>query len=112
MEILTCTHCAPAGLAEIRLALDQIVRQGMVVKLKVIEEDPFEKGLRQALNLGHTAGHAVEIASGFHLSHGEAVAIGMVLEAMLAEDLGLAQPGLSQDISGVLEVHRVACAGA
>lgn len=94
--------CA-AGLGEIQKALDQIVRQAVVVKLKIIEQDPFENGLRQALNLGHTVGHAIEIASGFHLSHGESVAIGMVLEAVLAEDLGHAQPGLSRDISDVLK---------
>jgi 3-dehydroquinate synthetase len=37
--------------------LDEIVRKGMAVKLKVIEQDPYEKDLRQTLNLGHTIGH-------------------------------------------------------
>ena len=46
------------------------------------------------LNLGHTVGHAVELVSGFRLRHGEAVAIGMVVEAGLSEELGLAEPGL------------------
>jgi len=54
------------------------------------------------LNLGHTVGHAVELVSGFHLRHGEAVAIGMVVEARLAEKLYLASPGLSDRISHVL----------
>jgi 3-dehydroquinate synthetase len=52
--------------------------------------------------LGHTVGHAVELASGFRLRHGEAVAIGMAVEARLAERLGLAEDGLSQRIIEVL----------
>jgi 3-dehydroquinate synthase len=70
--------------------MGEIVRRSMAVKIKVIQEDPYEKGRRQALNLGHTIGHAVELVSGFRLKHGEAVAIGMVAEARLAEKLGLA----------------------
>jgi 3-dehydroquinate synthetase len=57
-------------------------------------QDPFEAGFRAALNLGHTVGHAVEIASNFQLRHGEAVAIGMVVEARLAEKLGLTETGI------------------
>jgi len=55
------------------------------------------------LNLGHTVGHALELVSGYRLSHGEAVAIGMVVEARLAETLRLARPGLAQVISAVLQ---------
>ncbi len=72
--------------------LDEIVRRSMAVKVGVIEEDPYEKGRRAALNLGHTIGHAVELVSGFRLRHGEAVAIGMTAEARLAEQMGLAAP--------------------
>ncbi|MGD8403383.1 MAG: 3-dehydroquinate synthase [Anaerolineales bacterium] len=73
--------------------LPEVVRSGMGVKVKVIEEDPYEQGIRAALNLGHTVGHAVELASGFNLLHGEAVAIGMVAEARLAERLAVAGSG-------------------
>ena len=75
--------------------LPEIVRRGMAVKVKVIEEDPYEQGIRAALNLGHTIGHAVELVSGFSLLHGEAVSIGMVAEARLAERLTVAGPGLT-----------------
>jgi 3-dehydroquinate synthetase len=64
------------------------------VKIKVIEEDPYEKGFRAALNLGHTVGHAVELVSKFNLRHGEAVAIGMVAEAKYSARVGLAGAGL------------------
>jgi shikimate kinase/3-dehydroquinate synthase len=82
--------------------LPQIVRHAMAVKIRIIEEDPYEKGTRAALNLGHTVGHAVESVSGYRLRHGEAVAIGMVAEARLAEYLSIAAKGLSTRIAGAL----------
>ena len=83
-------------------SLDGIVRRAVAVKVKIILGDPYEQGLRQVLNLGHTIGHAIELVSGFKLSHGEAVGIGMVVEARLAEKIGLAQPGLSNEIAETL----------
>jgi 3-dehydroquinate synthetase len=74
----------------------------MAVKIRVIEADPFEHGPRAALNLGHTVGHAVEMAANFAMKHGQAVAIGMVVEAHLAERVGLAEKGLAEEIAGVL----------
>ena len=82
--------------------LPEVVRRGMAVKVKVIEEDLYEQGIRAALNFGHTIGHAVELVSGFSLLHGEAVGIGMVAEAQLAERLTVATPGLSDAIAEVL----------
>ncbi|HLO33173.1 MAG TPA: 3-dehydroquinate synthase [Anaerolineales bacterium] len=90
------------GLDCVKAELERIVTGGMAVKLKIIEEDPYEKGFRAALNLGHTVGHAVELVSRFQLRHGEAVAIGMVAEARLAERLGTANLGLSEMIGRVL----------
>lgn len=81
---------------------DRLVRQGMGVKLRVIEQDPYEQNLRQALNLGHTIGHGVERVSSYRLSHGESVAIGMVAEARLGEEMGIAEQGLSDYIANVL----------
>ena len=90
------------GLDCIKGELEQVVKRAMAVKIKIIEEDPYEKGFRAALNLGHTVGHAVELVSKFQLRHGEAIAIGMVAEARLAEKLSLSRPGLSDRISRVL----------
>jgi shikimate kinase/3-dehydroquinate synthase len=92
------------GMDCIKNDLEQIVKRAMVVKIKIIEEDPYEKGFRAALNLGHTVGHAVELVSKFQLRHGEAVAIGMVAEAKLAERLKVATKGLSNTIADVLSV--------
>ena len=93
--------CA-AGLECVKDDLDQIVKRAMAVKIRVIEEDPYEKGFRAALNLGHTVGHAVELVSKFELRHGEAIGIGMIAEAKLAERLTVAGKGLSDKIGGVL----------
>jgi shikimate kinase / 3-dehydroquinate synthase len=90
------------GLDCIKADLEQVVKRAMAVKIRVIEEDPYEKGFRAALNLGHTVGHAVELVSRFELRHGEAIAIGMVAEAKFAERSGVAKTGLSDEIAAVL----------
>ncbi len=82
--------------------LDEIIRRAVAVKIKIIEQDPYEGSLRAALNLGHTIGHAVEAVSNYQIKHGQAVAIGMVAEAKLAETIGLAEPGLAEKIASVL----------
>jgi len=90
------------GLDWVKGNLEAIVKRAMAVKIKVIEEDPYEKSVRAALNLGHTVGHAVELVSRFRLRHGEAVSIGMVAEAKLAERLTVAAKGLSDAIGASL----------
>ena len=80
----------------------EMVKRAIAVKVAVVNQDPFEKGLRAALNLGHTLGHAVEAASNYSLRHGEAVAIGTVAIARIAEAKGLCETGISQQISTVL----------
>lgn len=90
------------GIDWVKESLKEIVKRAMAVKIKVIEEDPYEKGIRAALNLGHTVGHAVELVSKFELRHGEAVAIGIVAEARYAEQIGLARKGLADEIAGTL----------
>lgn len=64
-----------------------ILCASIAVKVRVVEEDPFEKGLRMILNYGHTIGHAVEsyfLDSPAPLTHGEAIAVGMLTESYLA----------------------------
>lgn len=70
-----------------------LVLHSVRIKAAVVERDEREGGLRKTLNFGHTIGHAVELLSGFRLLHGEAVAIGMVLEAELAERVGECEAG-------------------
>jgi 3-dehydroquinate synthase len=80
----------------------EFVSRAMSAKIRTIEQDPYEKGIRAALNLGHTIGHGIEKAMNFQLRHGEAVAMGMVAEARLAEKMKLAHAGLADLIAGVL----------
>ncbi|MFR0825403.1 MAG: 3-dehydroquinate synthase, partial [Anaerotignum faecicola] len=74
------------------------------VKMKrdIVNEDEFDTGLRQLLNLGHTLGHSIEKNSNFTLSHGHAVAIGMHLIAKVAERRGFAEKGLAETIRQAL----------
>ncbi len=78
------------------------IADALRVKISIVEQDPFEKGHRAVLNLGHTVGHALEQLSGFALRHGEAVAIGMVAAAQIATELGRAAPALVDRIASVL----------
>ncbi|WP_366922513.1 3-dehydroquinate synthase [Metallumcola ferriviriculae] len=76
------------------MGLDSRVMQAVVarcceIKAGIVAEDERESGLRAILNYGHTIGHAVESLGGYHLkNHGEAVAVGMVMEAVLARQMG------------------------
>jgi 3-dehydroquinate synthase len=90
------------GLDWVKEHLEETVRRAMAVKIKIIEEDPYEKGFRAALNLGHTVGHALELVSRFELRHGEAIAIGMVVEAKYSAGIGLAASGLVEAVAGTL----------
>ena len=81
---------------------DQL-RRAIEVKIRVVEADPFERGERATLNLGHTVGHGVEAASGYRLRHGEAVAIGLAAETWVAERMGLAERGLTDRVSTLLK---------
>jgi 3-dehydroquinate synthase len=58
--------------------MEDLVVRSCKIKAHIVEVDEQEGGLRRILNLGHTLGHALEAASGYRLSHGEAVAIGTV----------------------------------
>jgi len=91
------------GLPTVRAQIEKVIGAAMAVKIEIIEADPFERGQRAFLNFGHTVGHAIEQASGFRLRHGEAVSIGMVVEARLAERLGMAKEGLAKSIEKTLE---------
>ena len=78
------------------------LQRAISVKVEIVEQDPFERNIRAQLNLGHTAGHGLEAASGYRLRHGEAIALGLLIEARIAEELAIAEPGLTDRIKQVL----------
>ncbi len=78
-----------------------MVERSMRLKLGVVDRDPFERGERRTLNLGHTLGHALEIESGYALPHGQAVALGLRAVTAIAEGRGAA-PQLAERIDDLL----------
>jgi 3-dehydroquinate synthase len=94
---------AAAGDPAVLDGLARVVADSVAIKAAVVAEDLTEQGRRKTLNFGHTLGHAIESAGGYALRHGEAVALGMVLESELAERLGVAARGTAARV-------RAACA--
>lgn len=86
-------------------ALERLVARSVEIKAEIVAADAREAGRRAALNFGHTIGHALETVSEYALLHGEAVAIGMVAEARLAEAARLAEDGTARRIALALERH-------
>lgn len=83
--------------------IEDVVRRDMEIKRDFVSSDEFDRGRRQMLNFGHTIGHAVEMRSGFAITHGHAVAIGMVSAARAAYRLGYSQNDFSSSISEALQ---------
>ena len=73
------------------------------IKKRFVEADEFDTGVRRVLNLGHTFGHAAEAASGYTVSHGQAVAYGMLAAIRLGERLGVTRPGTFEAIKDACE---------
>ncbi|MBK9388612.1 MAG: 3-dehydroquinate synthase [Planctomycetes bacterium] len=92
-----------AGGDEGRAARTRAIRRAIRTKARIVAADEGERGLRRALNLGHTLGHAVEAASGYALVHGEAVAIGLVAALRLSVELGRAEHAHLERLRSLLE---------
>ncbi len=83
---------------------EAFVARSIAIKAGVVERDEFDLGERMLLNFGHTVGHAIEKNMGFGgISHGEAVAIGMVVAAKLGVKLGVTKESVPERLIGVLE---------
>lgn len=91
----TCDDC--------RVDVEQTIFQCVSLKARFVEMDEFDRGERALLNFGHTIGHAVELASGYGISHGHAVGIGMVRMTRYAEMRGFCQDCLSARIAAALK---------
>jgi len=88
-------------------ALDELIYDSVVIKNTIVSQDMNEKGLRKILNFGHTLGHAIEshfLHSATPLLHGEAIAVGMILEAYLSSKVtGLSSEALQHISEGILK---------
>lgn len=82
----------------------------LMIKKRIVEEDPYEQGIRKALNFGHTIGHAVEswsFSTDTPLLHGEAIAIGMICEAYLScKEVGLSKSALESIVQYLLSIYE------
>ncbi len=91
--------------ASLELDWPRLIPASLTVKKKVVEKDPFERGLRKVLNFGHTIGHAVEslfLEKEKLLLHGEAVAVGMICESWLSFKTGGLSVGELAEITAFL----------
>lgn len=90
-----------------RQVLD-IIATSARIKADVVVRDEHEGGLRMILNFGHTLGHAIEATSGYgSWSHGEAVAVGMVMAARFGSFLGITPAGVDQALVKCCELHHL-----
>ncbi len=80
--------------------LTEIIDRSVQAKIRVVEEDEDDSGLRRILNFGHTYGHGIERLH--DLSHGRAVAYGMMVALALSEKLGLLEKGVREKTLRIL----------
>ena len=81
----------------------ELIIRSIELKAGIVERDEREGGLRKILNFGHTLGHAIEALGGYQLLHGEAIAIGMALEAEVGERSGITARGTADSIRRLLD---------
>lgn len=91
-----------AILAREPAALTHLVSRSVELKAAIVEEDEHESGRRAILNAGHTVAHALERVSNWTLPHGEAVALGLLIEGRLAEQLGVLPSGVLARLAALL----------
>lgn len=94
------------------LALDmmlmrQAISESILIKSAIVREDEFETGKRRLLNLGHTFAHALETATNYKISHGRAVAKGIIIEADLACQMGYLDRTTCDEIRSIFEAFEI-----
>ncbi|MDP2945634.1 MAG: 3-dehydroquinate synthase [Atribacterota bacterium] len=83
--------------------LCELVKEAVSLKLDIVLKDPWESGLRKVLNFGHSIGHALEVEAGYQdLSHGKAVALGMLIETKIARNRGMCSEEFEGQIKRIL----------
>lgn len=86
---------------------EKLIFRCAAIKKRFVEADEFDTGVRRVLNFGHTFGHAFEEASGYAISHGQAVAYGMLAAMRLGEKLGVTRQGTGEAIEAACEACRL-----
>ena len=89
--------------------LERIIARCVELKRDVVAKDEFDKGERQLLNFGHTMAHSIEKCSNFEISHGSAVAIGMVIAAKAGNALGWSDDDCTDEIINANKNNSLPC---
>ena len=98
VETLSSIREAGGDISGYSSALNSLIAEAAQVKAGIAGRDPFEKGERRLLNLGHTFAHAIEKMSDEKISHGEAVSMGIILAARFSEIKYLAKKGFADSL--------------
>lgn len=80
----------------------EFVSRAVQVKVDVVQEDPYEHGIRATLNLGHTFAHAIERVTEYAWLHGEAVGVGLLAAAKLSYEMNLCSSELVEQVDTIL----------
>ena len=91
----------------IRENIEYVIKRCVEIKRDVVDRDEFEKGERKLLNFGHTIGHAIEKCSNLTISHGNAVAIGMVIATKGAYENGMSDKDYSDVLLPILKANNL-----
>ena len=83
--------------------LEVAVSRSAEIKARVVEQDELDTGLRNILNCGHTVAHAIESVSGMKTWHGEAVGLGLLIEARISGELGIMDTSDIERLAAILE---------
>ena len=92
---------------DIRENIEYVIERCVEIKRDIVNRDEFEKGERKLLNFGHTIGHAIEKCSDYEISHGKAVAIGMVIATKGAFGLGFSDDDYSDVLVQILNKNNL-----
>lgn len=85
--------------------IEEIIEICVKNKRDVVNADERDVGVRQLLNLGHTPAHAIEILSDFSISHGSAVAMGMVIMSRAAANMGVCAKADADEIESLIKAY-------
>ena len=98
VETLSGIRVAGGDISVYSSTLNSLIAEAALVKAGIAGRDPFERGERRLLNLGHTFAHAIEKLSGEKIAHGEAVSIGIILAARFSEIKYLTKKGFADSL--------------
>ena len=89
----------------IQTQLEDIIFKCVTIKKNIITTDEFENNMRRLLNFGHTVGHAIELLSGYKISHGQAIAAGMAIITRASFRMGMCDIKSLQEILNMLRLY-------